>query len=76
MLFSSNSFKQISLEWQSDLYISMRVTNDTFCNYNEETVFTRPWFGADIGCDCTGVSYDGYDMDGKNNRINPGIACS
>ena len=74
--FYSNSFNQIKLEWNKSMYRSLRVTNETKCEAIEETVFTRPWNGADVGCDCIGVFYNRYDMYGRDNRVNRGISCS
>ena len=54
----------------------MYVTNENDCADDYEEVFYRPWYGLDIGCDCIDIDPYGVDLEGNENTILQGEACS
>ena len=57
----------------------MIVTYETTCpDTHPEVVFTRPWYGLDIGCDCIGVFQKDTikDLKDQENMIKPSVKCT
>lgn len=76
--FSFSYVNQITRDWQQKPYQSLIVTSESSCpESHPELVFSRPWYGNDIGCDCIGIFSDQYlDLEDNANRIERGIPCS
>ena len=54
---------------------SIIVTEDFSCpDSHPILVFSRPWYGNDIGCDCLGIGMGdtNYNLEGNEDRIRPG----
>ena len=43
-------------------YVDVHVTDEWYCAPDEEVVFTRPWYGTYMACDCLNVC--AYDEEG------------
>ena len=54
--------KQIAQDWDTQPFIDVTVTADTYCPVNTTEIYEHVWYGHDRGCDCIGVC--GYYMDG------------
>lgn len=50
-------YNQIVRDWARKPYSSLLVTDSLTCpSSHSELVFSRPWYGTTVGCDCIGIS--------------------
>ena len=78
-LFSFSYLNQIANDWNSYPPTNIKVTNATFCpDSHPDLVFSRPWYGSDMGCSCLGIpeTGTGYNLEGNGNRVVNGVYCT
>ena len=66
-------------DWTRRPFSDFIVTEDFSCpDSHPELVFYRPWYGADLGCECLGIEQTdtSYDLQGGGNRISQGRQCT
>ena len=45
-------------------FVDASVTDEWFCPPGQDVIFTRPWYGTYMACDCTHVYATYYDDEG------------
>ena len=46
--------RQIAPDWTTTPFVDIEVIDGWSCGEGKTEVFTRPWYGMSIACDCTG----------------------
>lgn len=78
-LYSFSVLNQIGRDWSRPPYSDIVVVDQWKCPDDfSEAVFSRPWYGVDIGCDCLGISEysTAYNLEGNGDRVRQGGVCT
>ena len=68
---------QIRADWDTVPFVDVTITTEWICPDGSTEIFSRPWYGIQGACDCTGLSCsDGEDgTDDGSGQMNLGQEC-
>ena len=77
-VYSFSYVNQIPRDWRTRPYSDLIITDQTVCpDSHPELAFSRPWYGTDLGCDCTGIRQEdtNFRLLDNANRVLRGQFC-